>query len=267
MRKILLSISIVLFGFQSYSQVGGLSASKLGTLCASTVGEGNIEFEPSFAYSNTKHYFDGDGHLQALYQSSDSSKMFSGSAFRFTYGLIKDLEIGVSLPIDVSDVRFGAKYRLPFNGEKFATAILGGYTAIVGNRVYSLRHANHESTSSYYAGIIMTYNYTPKFSIDFDVQYQKHFVSTEDHHTQGLYLNTDIGYYLLEKINFIVGLNYNFQSFSDREKNSHLLTLNTGLAIERAKHFILVLNAPFDIMGKNTYRTNGFGLALTILLD
>lgn len=64
-----------------------------------------------------------------------------------------------------------------------------------------------------------------------------------------------------------MGLNYNYQAYENSDNNSHLLALNTGLAIERAKHFILVLNAPFDILGKNEYQTRGFGMALTILLD
>ncbi|MDA3907303.1 MAG: hypothetical protein PF484_14620 [Bacteroidales bacterium] len=76
-----------------------------------------------------------------------------------------------------------------------------------------------------------------------------------------------MGYYLLDRVNFIIGLNYNFQSYLSNNDNSQVLTLNTGVAIEKAENFILVLNAPFDILGKNEYQTIGFGLALTIILN
>ena len=46
-----------------------------------------------------------------------------------------------------------------------------------------------------------------------------------------------------------------------------LSALNPGIAIEKAENFILVVNAPFDVFGKNEYKTFGFGLALTIILD
>jgi hypothetical protein len=246
--------------------IGGLSASKLGTLTAQEVGQGNIEMEPFFGYASTQHYFDHQGNVQKLFMSNDSTQKFSAFGFRFTYGVMKNMEIGVSLPVDVSEVRFGLKYQLPALG-KLQWAILAGYNNIVGNQAYSRRNAFHESTPSVIGGLILSYPISRKWSIDFDAQYQKHTLNTVDGHTQGLYLNSDMGYYFLEKISFIVGLNYNCQTFSNIENSSELLTLNTGVAIERAQNFILVINAPFDIMGKNEYRTKGFGLALTVLLD
>ncbi|MEA3444919.1 MAG: hypothetical protein U9R19_09380, partial [Bacteroidota bacterium] len=116
-------------------------------------------------------------------------------------------------------------------------------------------------------GVILTYDFSDKFSIDFDAQYHKHKKTTSTGHTHGFNINSDIGYYLMERVNFIVGLNYGSQAYNASTNNSQLLTLNTGVAIEKAEHFILVLNAPFDLLGKNEYQTTGFGLALTIMLD
>lgn len=265
-------ISIIAFTIFQFSQkasaqaIGGLSASKLGTLTAQEVAQGNIEMEPFFGYASTRHYFDNDGKVQKLFDGNDSTQKFSAFGFRFTYGIMKNMEIGVSLPVDVSEIKFGLKYQLPKLG-KLQWAFLAGYNNIVGNRAYSRRNAIHESTPSVIGGLILSYPISKKWSIDFDAQYQKHTRNTVDGHTQGLYLNGDMGYYLLEKINFIVGLNYNCQNFDRTENNSELLSLNTGVAIERAENFILVINAPFDILGKNEYRTKGFGLALTVLLD
>lgn len=260
-------IIILQFSTQVSAQaIGGLSASKLNTLTAQEVGQGNIEFEPYFGYAATRHYFDHNRKVHKLFMNNDSIQKFSAFGFRFTYGIMKNMEIGISLPVDVSEVKFGLKYQLPRLG-KLQWALLAGYNNITGNQAYSRRNACHESTPSVIGGLILSYPISKKWSIDFDAQYQKHTASTIDNHSQGLYLNSDVGYYLLENINFIVGLNYNCQNFDTAENNSELFTINTGVAIERAKNFILVINAPFDIMGKNEYRTKGFGMALTILLD
>lgn len=266
LKKITFSSLIILSSINLFAQVGGLSASKLGTLCTTTVAQGNIEFEPFLGFSVSSNQFDDLGKVQNLFSTSDSTLMFSSMGFRFSYGLIKNLEIGISLPIDISEINFAAKYKLPFEG-KLTAGLLAGYSSIIGNQVYVRRNAAHEVMPSFIGGLILSYEMTDKLSIDFDAQYQQHTLVNTQGHTKGFYVNSDIGYYLLEKINFIVGLNYNYQAYENSDNNSHLLALNTGLAIERAKHFILVLNAPFDILGKNEYQTRGFGMALTILLD
>jgi len=266
MKKIFLLFLIAFWSVSAYSQAGGLSASKLGTLCTAPVPEGTIEFEPFFGYATSTNFFDSNGDIQPLFSTSDSTLKFSGSGFRFSYGLMKNLEVGVSLPVNVSKVSFGAKYKLPIEG-KFTMGLLAGYTTLIGNQAYDRRDAIHEATPAYVGGLIMTYEFNDKLSVDFDAQFQKHTLTTVDGHTHGFYLNSDVGYYLMDRVNFIVGLNYGYKVFDASIDNSHLLTLNTGVAIEKAENFILVINAPFDLLGKNEYQTTGFGLALTIILD
>jgi hypothetical protein len=266
MKKIVIFIILDIIVVNLYGQVGGLSASKLGTLCTSPVSEGTIEFEPFFGYALSTIGFDKKGDRKDLFLSSDSTVKFSASGFRFSYGLMKNLEIGVSLPVDVSEVRFGAKYKLPCEG-KLTMGILAGYSTLVGNQIYARRNSVQEITPAYVGGLILTYEFNEKFSIDFDAQFQKHTLTTDQGHTHGYFLNSDAGYYLLSQVNFIIGLNYNYKMYEDNINSSYLLTLNAGIAIERAKNFILVLNAPFDLLGKNEYQTRGFGLALTIILD
>lgn len=263
---ILISASTLLSIYSFGQALGGLSASKLRTLNALPVEQGSMEFEPSFGFANAKNYFDENQKIQPLFSSSDSTQKFSGFAFRFTYGIMKNMEIGVSMPVDMSEMKLGGKYLLPFDG-KLRLSLLGGYNMILGNSVFTLRNTLHESTPSAILGFAITYDINEKLSIDFDAQYQKHTIKTIDGHNQGIYLNTDAGYYIFEGINFIFGVNYNCQNYTTSDKNSYVLSLNAGLAIERAKNFILVVNAPFDILGRNEYQTKGFGMALTILLD
>jgi len=266
MKKNILFLFSLIFVSTTMAQVGGLSASKLGTLCTAPVPEGTIEFEPFFGYATSTNLFDSNGDLQPLFSTSDSTMRFAGSGFRFSYGLMKNLEVGVSLPIDVSEVNFGAKYKLPFEGN-LTIGLLAGYNKVLGNRISVCRDAICKATPAYVGGIIMTYEFSDKLSIDFDAQYHKHKKTTVDGHTQGFNVNSDIGYYLMEKVNFIIGLNYAYQTYNTNLDDSYLLTLNTGVAIEKAENFILVINAPFDLLGKNEYQTTGFGLALTIILD
>jgi hypothetical protein len=264
--KIIITLSLLFVISYTSAQVGGLSASKLGTLTTTTVPAGAIEFEPFFSYALSNNFFDNNTNRQPLFSTSDSTMKFSFFGMRFSYGLMKNLEIGISLPIDVSEINFGAKYKLPLEG-KLSLGVLAGYNTIMGNRIYVCRNAVCKVTPAYVGGMIMTYDFSPKLSIDIDAQYHQHKKTTSEGHTHGFNINSDIGYYLMERVNFIVGLNYAYQAYNADIDDSYLITLNTGVAIEKAENFILVLNAPFDLFGKNEYQTTGFGLALTIMFD
>ena len=266
MRKIIIALGLFFILSSAYSQVEGISASKLGTYCAETISATSIEFEPAFNLALSTQRFDDHGTKQNLFLSSDSIQQFSSFGFRFTYGLFKDFEIGVSLPIDISTLSVGAKYKLPFKSTP-QFGIFAGYNAILGNEVYVRKNAVHESTSSVGLGFIISHDFSDKFGLDINAQYHKHFHTTVGGHSQGFTISTDIGYYLFEDISFIVGFVYSYDNNHNFIKQSNLFTFNPGIAIEKAKNFILVLNAPIDIIGKNEYQTVGFGLALTILLN
>lgn len=261
MNKSIYIIIIFVFNLKiGFSQVGGLSASKLGTYCAGTIPSKQIEFEPSFSFSSSTKMFDSNGTSQNLFLSSDSIQFSSSFGFRFTYGLFDNFEVGVSLPSDISSLSVGAKYKLPLD-YKMEFGLIAGYNAIVGNKVYVKRNLVNEATSSIVTGIIATYNSSEKFGFDFNAQYFKHLYKNSNDEKQGFAISSDIAYYLLRNINFISGFSYSFNNYSQ------LFTFNPGLAIENAQQFILVLNTPIDLFGKNNYKTKSFSLALTILLN
>ncbi len=264
--KRILFIVLLMFSSEVYSQVGGISASKLATPSSGVVPKNMIEFEPSFSFSSAKNSFDLSGKKQALFLTEDSTMLFSSTGVRFTYGIFKNLEVGVSLPTDISTLSFGLKYRLPVEG-KLTFAFISGYNTIIGNGIYVKRNAVHESTSTMVAGFVLSYEISEKISCDFNAQFIKHNLTTSEGHNQGAYISSDIGYYLVENVDFIIGLNYNYRDNIISANSFHLLSLNPGIAIEKAKNFILILNAPIDFSGKNDYQSYGFGLALTILLD
>ena len=266
MKKIIVLLAFSFISVAIFSQVGGVSNGKLVTLNAGTVSENKLEFEPSFGFATSSNFFDANGDVQEMYKSSDSLMKFSSMGFRMTYGLIENLEVGLYLPVDVSEINFGAKYRLPIDG-KLGLGLVAGYNSVLGNQVYDKKSTVYELTPAILGGVIMSYGFSEKLSIDFDAQYRKHTQTILGGHTDAFRVSTDLGYYILNRINLIAGLTYNQALFEDSISNSYLLTLNTGFTVERGENFILIINAPFDLMGKNEFRTKGFGLALTITLD
>ena len=266
MKTFLLFISVITIWFTSFSQIGGLSASKLGTLSTETVSVNKIEFEPFFGFSYACCHFNENRSETPLFASNDSLQIFSDLGLRFTYGVINNLEIGISLPIDVSTISFGAKYKLPIEGNH-TFGILAGYNTLLGNNIFVRKNSINETTPAFVGGMIMSSKFSDKFSIDFMAQYQMHTILTANSHKNGYFISADAGYYLLKEIDFIIGMYYYFIDSENNSNSKSLFTINPGITIERAENFILVLNTPFDIFGKNEYKTTGFSLALTILLD
>lgn len=249
------------------AQVGGISASKLATICTETVAYKSIEFEPMFAVNYTNQYWDNDGKLHYLFTSPDSTMVSSEFGFRFSYGAFKNLEIGVSAPADMSGLSLGAKYRLPLDG-RYCCGILAGFNLPLGNQVYSKNAHYSDITPSVAAGLVFSFNVIDeKLCIDFDAQYQKYTKKLDDKHLGDIFLNSDIGYFVTKNIQVVAGVNYSETRFEQTLNNCSLFTLNTGITLECAENFILVLNAPFDLAGKNNYKSKGFGMALTILIN
>ncbi len=117
MRKIITTLALFFIICNAYSQVGGLSASKLGTYCAETVPVQSLEFEPTFNFASTTSYFNEHNNVSDLFMSDDSIQHFASTGFRFTYGLFENFELGVTIPIDISTISFGIniKYQLIAN--------------------------------------------------------------------------------------------------------------------------------------------------------
>ncbi|RLD54504.1 MAG: hypothetical protein DRJ05_14515, partial [Bacteroidetes bacterium] len=110
---------------EAISQIGGISASKLGSVCADVVDNKKIEFEPGFFHVVSKNAWDSDGHLENLFSSDDSVRRSTGIYFRFTYGLWDKLEIGASISTDLQRSRWGLKY-IVYSKEKLGFALIAG---------------------------------------------------------------------------------------------------------------------------------------------
>lgn len=264
MKKILSYLLIVLFVTTTqtlFSQVIGISASKLGTYCVTPVPVNTIEFEPAFSTAFSKGYWDDMGKFNSYNSAYDSLSFSNEMAFRFSYGLTKNIEMGMFIPVNGEMLAAGIKYQ-----------ILEGHFALLGGMQIPLTsYANTSSANKDFAsaagGIVLSFNTNDKSSLDFNLQGQKYLENTGDRHSADFFVSSDFGYYVVDGIQLVLGLGYTSSIYEQKINNSNLFTINPGITLEKAENFILVLNYPIDIFGKNIEKSNAFGLALTIILD
>ena len=266
--KRFIPLLIVLFLFlvsNSYGQIGGLSASKLGSFSVGVVPNKKIEFEPSFTHNRSKYYWDNDNNKQLIYSTSDSIRNISSMSFRFTYGLWDKLEMGVSVSPDVSMSNWGIRY-IAYENEKLGIAAITGINIPLGNQTIDKRLRLADNLLSFGIGGVMSYNFSENFSTDFTAQYQFRLEESAHHDKDAMFINLDFGYYIFKhQLQFATG--FAFRTVQDDDGNHNVFTINPGVTIETGKSFIIVLYAPFDVMGKNEVDNNGFGFALTLLFD
>jgi len=244
--KFLFITNIILLSFKSFSQVGGISASKLVVINTETVPANKIEFEPSFGFSISKN---------------DSINMNSDFGFRFTYGINSKTEIGIFVPLHLNSVNWGIKYHaLDFN--KLSLGMIAGIeNALIVNN--SEEEKISSLFNSYAGGIVSTYQFNDKLSIDFSGQFQNHFEADKTNFNS--FLNSEIGYFVSDGLQLVTGLQYENHHILNIQEN--YFTINSGITVEKAKNFILVVNIPYQFKNKYSVSSIGFSMALTILID
>ncbi len=264
---ILFSISVIL-----NAQVGGISASKLATINADVVGNKNIEFEPSFGMSWAKSYYDDDGNLHDHTNIFFEEQIIAESemGFRFSYGLMDIIEVGFSLPVNADAISLGAKYNF-MNKELVSLSAIAGYNKIIMNRTLDAR-LGYDESDFIAGGLVSTFNFSEQFSLDFDAQFQKTTQETVEVHELDIFFNADVGYYVFNWLQPVVGFNYGKSYFSVPEPSpypSHISEgiLNVGFTIEPAEQYLMVINMPYTLAGKAVDKITGFGFALTITLE
>jgi len=258
--KIIIFILSLFISIVSYGQIGGLSASKLASFSVGTVPSHKIEFEPSFSHLRSKTYWDNNGNKTNIFSTNDSVRNISAMSFRFTYGITDNLEFGVNVSPDVSMSNWGLRYVI-HNGEDFGIAAITGMNIPLGNQTIDKRTRLAENILSIGLGGVMTYNFNENFSADFTAQYQLHLEEAQHHDKNSIFLNFDIGYYILKhQLQFATAFAY--RTVQDDFGGHNVFSITPGVTIETGETFIIVLYAPFDIIGKNEVENHGFGFAI-----
>ncbi len=263
-RNTIIALFLII-AFFAQAQIGGLSASKLGSFSIGVVPNKKIEFEPSFTHYISKQYWDNSGKRQDIYSTTDSVRNISAMSFRFTYGILDKLEIGVSVSPDVSMSNWGLRYVI-LNNDKFGLAAITGANIPLGNQTIDKKLRLSDNIMSFGLGGVMSYNFNKNFSADFTGQYQLFAEETDHNDKNSLFFNLDFGYYFLDhQLQLITGLAY--RTVQDTEGGHNVFTINPGITVETGETFIIVLYFPIDVVGKREIINNGFGFALTMAIN
>lgn len=267
MLKIIVCIFSCIFTIaHTPAQVQGVSASKLATADAETVASKTLEFEPSFSVFWSKRYWNADREKMPLFEGNDSVKVLSEFGFRSTYGISDKMEAGTYLPDDMSYIILGTKIKI-FDREKIGIALLAGSTIMIGNAVMLKNGHDYKNLNNLSIGLTGSFNREKNFSVDVNSQICKYIKGEKYNHKYDYFLNTDFGYYIHKDIQLIAGINYALNRFNSTTMNHDHLFLNLGTTIETARHFIIVINSPLCITGRNEDCMLGFAYALTIIFD
>lgn len=265
MKKISILAILVICGHALFGQVGGISNAKLAALNIEAVGHQKIEFEPTVFHVIAKKAWDQNGNLDHYFSSPDSVIKNSGLSFRFTYGLWDVLEIGGSISTDLSNTNLGAKYKF-WSHKKMGLAAVAGARIPLGNKTIDKTIRIADNLTSIGGGIIYSFYLNERFSLDASSQYLFFAQATKEDHKGTFYFNSDIGYYIFNNnLQLVVGFGY-LSSFI-QNITSTTWTIYPGFTVHSGKNFVLILQAPFDVAGKNALKNAGVAFSLTITID
>ena len=104
MKRLFFLVIVLFISTSSFSQIFGVSSSKLSSVSANTVEKNHFEFEPGFGYYWATSYYDENGKIQPLSTEKDSIEIYNSMVFRFTYGITKDFAAGIMIASDLSSV-------------------------------------------------------------------------------------------------------------------------------------------------------------------
>lgn len=258
-------ISLVFCSNFVKAQVFGVSASKLATINAIPVTKNHIEFEPSVHFNYASRRYNELGKPENIYLNNDSIDINSCMNFRFTYGINSRWEIGMMIPADVSGFSLGTKYLITSIQNISMSGLLGLNAAT--NSVICKINPDYDKALKLAGGMAITWQLSDVFSIDMDNQFQIALNTTEEKHQFDYFFNIDAGYYVNKYLQPVIALNYYMSGFQESTLNSELMIINPGITIEPAERFLMVINIPISILGKNHSVIYGFGFALTIMLN
>ncbi len=250
----------------TYSQVYGLSSAKMASINATTMAMNHFEFEPGYGYYWATSYYDENGKIKQLSTETDSIDVYQSLVFRFTYGITNKFEAGMMIASDLSSFSLGAKYSL-FTINDFSGGIIAGGTFAKESDIIAINSGIFGKTLSFATGFVFSNEFSKKFSLDFDAQYQC-LRDNKVSYSNDFFANAELAYIFKNKNQLIGGFSFtnNMHTHEYDGHNNYLLTLNLGASVETGEMFAFNFMFPIAILGKNFDRLHGFNFALTIFL-
>ncbi len=260
--KVLLCLLISFSSLICKAQIQGISASKLISMSSDAIDKNTFEFEPAFGYLKYRKYWDEKGKLHDV--PGDSVYYESELAFRFTYSVAEGLEIGATIPANVSRMYFGTKYCREFS-DKFNAGLMAGVNLPVGTGGYHTTIRPYEQAQRLGVGLIFSYQPNYKLSFDANIELQEITGKTIEGYKESFMYKMDAGLFVNEWLQPVMAFSASHNHFDGYETNR--FTFYTGCTIEPADNFLMVLTLPFDISGRNANKLSGFVFALTVSLQ
>lgn len=264
MKIILLIIPLLLIAQKKmFSQIGGISGSKLDSYCVDVVDHKKIEFEPALYRFNSGAFWNESALLFNHFETPDSLMTTEGMYMRITYGLWDKLEVGVNIDSDLTTSNWGMRF-VVFQKEKLGLAGIAGinFPLLTKYKNRNLNPANYDY--NFGGGLVSTYNFTDRLSSDLTLQYLVPFKPINWQNGTLKSASCDVGYYM-ENRHFQLISSVAYSQFTGDEYQSELLTFCYGFTIE-TDQFIFVCCLPRDIYGTNISKNQGLLLALTLTL-
>ena len=256
MKKILLAFTLLcIIGIKAEMvfAVGGISNTKVIVPSTETVPKNRIEIEPFFNY--------------LFVDDSDDTRNYDVGV-RLTYGLLDYVEVGASVffvTFEDSDlintdstfgnIEPGIKWRFfdqeDYNLLSFSAAYEGGITLPTSG--------SDEKWVFEPAGLILTKNFSERFSMDNDVVLR---IVEDD--LWGINSNHGLGYFITDWFQPIVEMGYTYNNI-DEERNEHVLNITGGFTSPFTDFATLIVGVTKDIVSHETVDTLTITTALTLL--
>ena len=243
-----------------FSQIGGISASKINSINHAPIDLGLAEFEPSYSFSKSRKQWDQNGNLSPLYSTIDSILIDASFNLRMAYAFTEQLEFGCNLGVGYSN--WSAKYAI-HTKNKFGIGVMLGANLPFGFAEIDTRNRTVDQISTYGMGLIASYDVNEKSSIDFNAQIQNYFQDNDNLPSSDIFVSIDYGHYIKD-ILLVASFLYQTSDFDNFQQNK--LTFSPGISFEMKPEYAIAANANFDLTGKQTEKTHGFSVAFTITL-
>ena len=254
--------SVVLLTFNIvaiFAQISGISNSKVVVPGAETVAVGIFEFEPAFESFASSSVWNSDGKLAEL----NINIVESSHGFRFTTGLIKNLEVGMILPSDVSSLNFGLKW-LFWNRNDLSVALQSGLNFDAAIGTFQKEEGRGKVFGS---GIVLTYEPGENYSVDSDISVS--FYSNDiDGQPVGHSGTFDIGasYRLLNNFYGVAEYNFKWIAFDNIKFDSKKGNGLAGFTFNASQSAKVIMGLKYDIHGSNNPKGMKFIAAFTFLI-
>ena len=255
----MLSFTLLILKSTSYSQVAGLSNSKVGVLSTDSVEPGQFEFEAAFDVQKSRNFVTVGGEETSL----DGAILSSGMGVRMTAGFDYGIEAGLSFPVDVSSVGGGIKWRFLSIGNK-TLAFMGGAELITESGFIP---SDSSRGGSYTGGIIFGYSSGRKMSIDADFSMTLYTADVLWIPDRSFVYDLGIGYMLTDALQTVVEIAVSNSSFTDSKYDNSKSTLTSGYTFKINDAMLVVMGVQFDFKATNDYKGKTFLSGFTFTID